>query len=172
MVTDSSGRVTTIAGSHTLRRRAAGGGGSGGRGVHQPSVPVTATGAHRGAGRGGGGPAGGRVLHEPSVTVTATGHHRVARRRRCGATGAVAAGSFTAVSSRVSGPASSARAVAAAVAGAVTGGRVTAASCGAAAAVVPALSLAGWSPGRSRRKTRARGTARAMMTAPTRNAWV
>jgi hypothetical protein len=31
---------------------------------------------------------------------------------------------------------------------------------------------AGWPPGRSRRKTRARGTARAMMTAPTRKAWV
>src|ERR1039457_5523998 len=50
MVTDSSGRVTTIAGSHTLRRRAAGGGGSGGRGRHQPSVTLSATGGHPGAG--------------------------------------------------------------------------------------------------------------------------
>jgi len=31
---------------------------------------------------------------------------------------------------------------------------------------------AGWPPGCSRRRTRARGTARAMMTAPTRKAWV
>lgn len=112
----------------------------------------------------------------PSVTVAETGHHRVRRRRR-GTAGVMAAGSVTASPCAAAGlataPVSSARAVTvAAAAGAVTAGRVTAASSGTAAAAMPAPSLAGWPPGRSRRKTRARGTARAMMTAPARKAWV